>query len=310
MARVKAEYILETDQAKKSLDQLGKEFDELTQSQKENTKALKEINKEFNKLSKTEQETSVRGKELTKQRRELTLAILKQRQESNKLKKTIIDEIKNSKTQVGSIRALREANNKLVAERERLNTQSVTSRKRFKDLTKQISKNEVAIKEYDKAIGRSQRNVGNYGTAVGKLTSLLGIAGLAGATLLVQRALSATLSILSETSDKLADVQKTTGLAKEEIAWLVDELKKIDTRTPLNSLLEIATAAGRLNVPKDQILDFTKTVDKVFVAIKKQKTDQIVKKMKNKELEKRVKKLDDEFRDLIDYLKNKREEEK
>jgi tubulin-specific chaperone A len=68
-------------------------------------------------------------------------------------------------------------------------------------------------------------------------------------------------------SDLQADVQKTTGLTAGEVDNLTESLTRLDTRTPIEGLLEIATVAGRLDIAKDDILDFTREVDKAFVAL-------------------------------------------
>ena len=334
MAQVKMEYVLEIDKARASLDKLNSEFDKLSQSQKENTAELKKVNKEFNNLSKTEKESSETGKKLVAQRKELTLSIMRQREESNKLKKSIKDELKNGKTQVNSIKALREANNQLVAERDRLNTQSEKSTKRFKDLTTQIDKNEISLKKYDAAIGRNQRNVGNYKGAIKEVIDKIELLKKENIKLLatqkkvatstikgkaeyskienqikkntntlkeydkqIQRsqrnvgnygsslknlaktlatglgfyalisAIKSSITMLGNVDEEFANVRKTTGLTQDEVKDLTKELQKLNTRTSVQGLLQIATAAGRMNIAKEDLKSFTEVADKAFVAL-------------------------------------------
>lgn len=68
-------------------------------------------------------------------------------------------------------------------------------------------------------------------------------------------------------SDELADIQRVTGLTKEEVRTLNSELKKIDTRTSVSGLREIAVVAGQLGIAKDDILGFVTAIDKINVAL-------------------------------------------
>jgi TP901 family phage tail tape measure protein len=62
-------------------------------------------------------------------------------------------------------------------------------------------------------------------------------------------------------SDALADVHKTTGLTADEADRLVDSLKKLDTRTSLAGLLDIAKVGGQLGILKGDIQGFVETMD-------------------------------------------------
>jgi TP901 family phage tail tape measure protein len=68
-------------------------------------------------------------------------------------------------------------------------------------------------------------------------------------------------------SDELADIQRVTGLTKDDVRILNDELAKIDTRTSVTSLREIAVVAGKLGVAKEDILGFVEATDKLNVAL-------------------------------------------
>lgn len=71
----------------------------------------------------------------------------------------------------------------------------------------------------------------------------------------------------AEISDSLANVRRTAGLTSEEVNNLNDTLKKIDTRTSLKGLLDIAVIAGQLGIAKDQIAGFTKSIDQLAVTL-------------------------------------------
>lgn len=65
----------------------------------------------------------------------------------------------------------------------------------------------------------------------------------------------------------MADVQKTTGMTIQEVKKLWDEFDEMDTRTSKLDRLKISETAGRLGIPKEQIAEFTKEIDKVYVAL-------------------------------------------
>jgi len=68
-------------------------------------------------------------------------------------------------------------------------------------------------------------------------------------------------------SDELADIQKTTGLTTAEVKELNKELQKIDTRTSVSDLRQIAAVGGQFGVAQSDLADFVKAVDKINVAL-------------------------------------------
>lgn len=68
-------------------------------------------------------------------------------------------------------------------------------------------------------------------------------------------------------SDQLADLQRVTGLTKDEANSLNKSLKEIDTRTSTGGLREISIIAGKLGVAKDDIFEFTKAMDELVVSL-------------------------------------------
>lgn len=68
-------------------------------------------------------------------------------------------------------------------------------------------------------------------------------------------------------SDQIADIQKTTGQTRQETEALADSLGKLDTRTSMTNLLDIAKIGGSIGVAKDQLSGFVQTVDMATVAL-------------------------------------------
>lgn len=67
-----------------------------------------------------------------------------------------------------------------------------------------------------------------------------------------------------------ANVMKYTGMTKEQVADLNEELKKMDTRTPREQLNALAGEAGRLGITsKEGLLEFVDAADKINVALGK-----------------------------------------
>lgn len=69
-------------------------------------------------------------------------------------------------------------------------------------------------------------------------------------------------------SDKLADVRKATGLTRDEVDLLSTSLQKLDTRTTLIELNDLAYAGGRMGIQgADNLFQFVKAADQLNVAL-------------------------------------------
>lgn len=71
----------------------------------------------------------------------------------------------------------------------------------------------------------------------------------------------------AQMSDTLAIVQKNTNLSTDEMKDLRASIEDMNTRTATNSLLNVATVAGKMGVPKAEIQDFVQVVDMANVAL-------------------------------------------
>ena len=73
---------------------------------------------------------------------------------------------------------------------------------------------------------------------------------------------------LLKVSDLMTGVEKTTGLASEQVRELWNEFDNLNTRTSKQELLNIAQIGGRLGITdKEQIKEFTEQIDKIYVAL-------------------------------------------
>ena len=142
---------------------------------------------------------------------------------------------------------------------------TIRARKNFLRLDNQLRKVNNSARDGRRDVGRYGLATEKMGKSVSKVTGLLSKFGLAiGGAAIVRGA----INVIAEFDEKIADVAKTTGLTIEASKELSLELLKIDTRTSITALQELASAAGRLGVQgKANILSFTESADKVFVAL-------------------------------------------
>lgn len=149
-------------------------------------------------------------------------------------------------------------------------SEGVTTEK-SRALLVQIRKLDAGLKRIDRTVGQSQRNVGNYGNSFQKLgatlRSGLGALGVVGGIALIGNAIRGASKTIVDFDESVANLQKVTGLAKDEARALAEEIIKIDTRTSVSSLLELASAGGRLGLVGQELIDFTISTDKAFVAL-------------------------------------------
>lgn len=191
---------------------------------------------------------------------------------ADKRKKQLKDENSAYRKLAAETRKLKNESKELAAQMLQLEKQGKRGTLRYKALehqyrrtTKEVQRADKAIKRIDANAGDFFRNVGNYPQKLQKLNSVLAKFGV---SLGLGAAFRSGITLLSEFDEKVADVAKTTNLTVEEARKLSQELLKIDTRTAIGNLQELASAAGRLGIEGTQnIIDFTTAADKVFVAL-------------------------------------------
>ncbi|HLO43952.1 MAG TPA: hypothetical protein VK175_06430 [Leadbetterella sp.] len=71
----------------------------------------------------------------------------------------------------------------------------------------------------------------------------------------------------AQLDDAFGKIQKTTGMTKDEVAGMNEEIKKIDTRTAQNELLKIGEVGGQIGVAKNEMLGFVEATDMAVVAL-------------------------------------------
>lgn len=116
------------------------------------------------------------------------------------------------------------------------------------------------LKEVDARIKTLERTTRSAGDSMEGLTGKLGrsMVSLVGFSEIISKVMQA-FSQNVELSDAMTDVQKTTGLAADEVARLTDEIQELDTRISNEELMEAAAEAGRIGLQtREEVLQFTR----------------------------------------------------
>ena len=170
------------------------------------------------------------------------------------------DVLTRSKQGKASLDELRRAYKQLEEELNQVNTKS----KEFAD--KQKSMKELK-KNIDEVSGAVNKNGGAWNTAMKNLTAYVGLFSLFNkAKELVAGAIKKNF----EYSGSLTDIRKVSGMTMEEVNKLSTELAKIDTRTSVDGLAQLAYQGAKLGMGKygvDGMAQFVKAADKINVAL-------------------------------------------
>lgn len=131
-------------------------------------------------------------------------------------------------------------------------------RKQFEQLKAQIDKNTGAVHKQSSA----------WQTAMKNLTAYV---GLFGAFNFVKQKLTDILTLNFKYSDSLANVRKVSNLSMESVNEMSRQLAKIDSRTSLEGLTQLAYVGSRMGMGKygaQGLAEFAAASDRVNVALK------------------------------------------
>lgn len=170
------------------------------------------------------------------------------------------DILTRSKQGKASLDELRRAYKQLEEELNQINTKS----KEFAD--KQKSMKELK-KNIDEATGAAHKQGGAWQTALKNLTAYVGLFAIFNH---VKDLVAGAIKKNFEYSGSLTDIRKVSGLTMEQVKQLSTELAKIDTRTSVDGLAQLAYEASKLGVGKygvEGMAQFVRAADKINVAI-------------------------------------------
>lgn len=147
--------------------------------------------------------------------------------------------------------------------------------KAYTQLAEQTKKAEIQMKSMQ---AQSHGTATAFEKAWSRLKTYVGL--YVGAAVAMQK-LVGTLGDLMELSDKMGEVRKTTGFTAEEVGRLSENLKKLDVRTSLTSLMEVSAKAGQLGLKTEEdILGFTEAANKLMIALPEMGTEAATEMMK------------------------------
>lgn len=236
-------------------DAAKKELLDLEQAQRKLRDVNKDLQAEKSKLDKAGQQESARYKEITAQIKA-----------NNAELKTNDLRMKELRNQIG-ITGLTLSQLQQKAKELRLSLRNMTPgsaefkrlQAELQQVNAQISKVNLNAKTTGMSIGKMADGFNKY---FGMITA--GIATFTGVVLGFKQMIQGA----GELSDKLADVQKTTGLTSKEVKMLAQDLKSINTRSSRAELLDLARIAGKLGVTgRADILGFVRAADQLNVAL-------------------------------------------
>ena len=241
------ELIVNSEQARKRLDELKTKLEQLKTKREEalergDSRAFSLYSKEIKKVEKEIERTETKAEAMTRALENLDKSA------PNELKRTLRElqkELNSGKVQRGSAewqaltKAIRETKDALDGVNQELRT------------TQQSSWSDRLAEWGNKWMGLVM-NVQAFFEVVSGVRAIL------------QQAVSDYADI----EEAKAQVRKYTGLAAEDVNALNESLKAMDTRTSLEQLNALAGDAGKLGITsKEKILDFVEAADKINVAL-------------------------------------------
>lgn len=188
-------------------------------------------------------------------------AMLEQTLKGTRMSQSALNDIlTRSKQGKASIDELRRAYKQLEEELNQLNTKS----KEFAD--KQKSMKELK-KNIDEVTGAANKQGGAWNTALKNLTAYVGLFSVFNH---IKDLVTGAIKKNFEYSGSLTDIRKVSGLTMDQVKQLSTELAKIDTRTSVDGLAQLAYEASKLGVGKygvEGMTQFVRAADKINVAI-------------------------------------------
>lgn len=170
------------------------------------------------------------------------------------------DVIERGRRGKASINELKQAYNQLSEELNQLNTKSKEFNEKQKEL-KDLKKN------IDNATGSISQQSKSWQTAVKNFTAYVGLFQVFNA---IKDTVTSAIKKNFEYSSSLTDIRKVSGLTMQDVNKLSEELAKIDTRTSVDGLAQLAYQGAKLGMGKygvEGMKQFVAAADQINVAI-------------------------------------------
>lgn len=170
------------------------------------------------------------------------------------------DIIERGRRGKASVNELKQAYNQLSEELNQLNTKSKEFNEKQKEL-KDLKKN------IDNATGAISQQSKSWQTALKNLTAYVGLFQVFNA---IKDTVTSAIKKNFEYSSSLTDIRKVSGLTMQDVNKLSEELAKIDTRTSVDGLAQLAYQGAKLGMGKygvEGMKQFVAAADQINVAI-------------------------------------------
>lgn len=171
------------------------------------------------------------------------------------------DILARSKQGKASLDELRRAYKQLEDELNQINTKS----KEFADRQKSMKE---LKKNIDEATGAVNKHGSAWSTAAKNLVAYV---GLFGAFNMIKQKITDVINLNFMYSDSLTNVRKVTNWSMKDVEELSNKLSKMDTRTSLEGLTQLAYVGSRMGMGKygvQGLAEFAQASDRVNVALK------------------------------------------
>lgn len=260
-------YNNELQEIDKRLEAVSGKAQQATMSWKQMKRVLSEPNKASGEdikrtmevIAQKIQQLPAGGKYVATLRRQY--AMLEQTLKGTRLSQSALNDIlARSKQGKASLDELRRAYKQLEEELNQINTKSKEFAARQKSM-KELKKN------IDEATGAVNKHGGAWQTA---LSNLVAYVGLFGAFNMLKQKLTDAINLNLKYSDSLADIRKITNYSMGTVNELSRMLAKIDSRTSLEGLTQLAYVGSRMGMGKygaEGLYEFAKASDRVNVAL-------------------------------------------
>ena len=171
------------------------------------------------------------------------------------------DILARSKQGKASLDELRRAYKQLEEELNQINTKSKEFAEKQKSM-KELKKN------IDEVTGAAHKQGGAWSTAAKNLVAYV---GLFGAFNMIKQKITDVINLNFKYSDSLANVRKVTNWSMKDVEELSNSLSKMDSRTSLEGLTQLAYIGSRMGMGKygvQGLAEFAQASDRVNVALK------------------------------------------
>lgn len=149
--------------------------------------------------------------------------------------------------------------------RKALNDMSRTTKEEQEAYDKLAEKIRAADLEMKNLGNESKGTTSAFEKAVSRLKTYISL--YMGTAVAIQK-IGDTMGDTMTLSDKMGEVRKTTGFTADQVGRLSDNLAKLDTRTPIQDLMDMAAAAGQLGLhTEEDVRGFTEAANMLHVAL-------------------------------------------